>query len=215
MSADQVQRLRAERFDVLRQVYQQTEGSPGVTIRFREVVTGYDLDTLEKHVVYLTQKLLVERVAQGFLAIRLEGVEEYEAAVSQPEQPTEHFPPVVIAENYLHVSGDISGQVQVGTTGSTQTMGVSPDDLRTLVFHIRAIVEALMLEPDEAAEIEADLRTVEAQADSPKPKSGIVREALSSTRTVLEGVAAKEIASGAEHLPSLIERIGHAVSLLT
>ena len=88
--------MRAERFDVLRQVYEFAEGDPSNAIGFKEQVTGYDPDTLGKHVTYLSKKGLTYLVSQGFLTITLEGVEEYEAAVSSPEQPTEHFPSIVV-----------------------------------------------------------------------------------------------------------------------
>jgi hypothetical protein len=219
MSSEQVQRLRAERFDVLRQVYEQGAGDTNNAILFRDVLTGYDLDTLEKHVVYLTEKGLLNRVAAGFVAITLYGIEEYEESLAQPDRPTAHFLPLVVAQNYLHVSGDVSGQVQVGTTDSTQSMGVSVDDLRALLAEVRGMLDGLALEPDEKDEIDSDLRTVEVQLESPKPKKGIVREALASARTVVEAVAAREAAAGvtvgAEHLPGLIEKLGHAISLMT
>jgi hypothetical protein len=80
---------------------------------------------------------------------------------------------------------------------------------------VRGVLGGLVLDTDREAEIDADLRSVEAQLDSPKPKKGIVRESLSSARTVLEGVAAKEAAAGAEHIPGLIDKLEHAISLLT
>jgi hypothetical protein len=157
----------------------------------------------------------MSRRRRGFLAITMDGIDEYEAAVSSPQEPTEHFPPQTVIGNYVHVEGSVSGQMQVGTTNSTQSTGVSVDELRALLDDVRALVDDPMLEPDESGELAADLTAVEAQLESPHPKNIILREGLSSARTVLEGVLARGAAAGAEQLPGLIERIVHAIMLLT
>jgi hypothetical protein len=214
VSADQVQRRKAERLDVLRQLYVHGEADPGKTVRFKEQITGYDPDTLASHVLYLTSKGLANQHGQGFLAITQAGVDEYEEVVSKPEEPTEHFPSLIYAQNYVNVRGDVSGQVQVGTVASEQTMGMSVEDLRVLLAEVRAVLDGLALEAAEDAELRSDLRTVDAQLDSPNPKKGIVRESLSSARAVLMGVATREAAAGAERLPHVINILAHAITQL-
>jgi len=213
---NQVEQLRAERFDVLRQIYEATDGDTTKHVQFYEVLRGYDRETLVKHIDYLSDRDLIDWIAQGFVQITHYGVEEYEEALLQPDRPTEHFPPVSVTNNIVNI-GSVSGQsqVQVGTTSSTQTTGIPADALREVLAEARALVADLALEPDEEAEIDADLRTVEAQLDSPHPKRGIVREALSSVRAVLEGAAARGVAAGVERLPAVIEHLGHAVGQVT
>jgi hypothetical protein len=209
---DRVMQVKAERFDVLRQIYDQTDGDATAFIYIRDAASGYDADTLEKHVGYLTEKGLVRRVAQGVIGITLYGIEETEEVLSSPDQPTPHFAPLVIARNYVNIGGSVSGQIQVDATSSTQSTGISGEDLRGLIAEVRSVLDGLVLEPDEVTELDADLGSVEAQLDSPRPKAGIVREGLASALRILEGVATREVAAGAERLPGVIEQLGHAIT---
>jgi hypothetical protein len=80
-------------------------------------------------------------------------------------------------------------QLQQGTVDSTQVLVHVPLNLEAiakLTSDLRADLDSLNLSPDTRSEVEADLRTVEAQKDSPKPRFGIISEALRSLRSVLE-----------------------------
>lgn len=103
-------------------------------------------------------------------------------------------------------------QVQQGTTASSQQLQVPPIDVRAvaeIVTAIRGILPTSGLAQDERAEVEADLATAEAQARSPRPRVAIIKEALRSVRSILEGAAGG--AAGAA-LPVWIERITALVS---
>ena len=221
MDADHVQKLRAERLLVLRKLYELTGGNTPAMVSFDDLIaeTSIPYRQLTSHMDYLRGEYLAEQVAFGMVAITHYGAKEIEDALDAPEQPTEHFPAIVVAETYVNIGGDVSGQVQVGTTGSTQSMAIPVDDMRALLADVRTVLDGLALEPDEKNEIDSDLRTVEVQLESPKPKSAIVREGLSSARSVLESVATREAAAGVtagvEHLPGLIEKLGHAITLLS
>jgi hypothetical protein len=84
-----VNRLQREREDVLRQVYEAAEADPGHVIRFKEQITGYDAETLARHILVLSERGFVNQVSMGFLAITPEGrqhVEDLRAAEEAAEE---------------------------------------------------------------------------------------------------------------------------------
>lgn len=101
--------------------------------------------------------------------------------------------------NIFHGSVDNS-QVQAGTTSSTQNQVFKQSDaaeLREIVSRLRGDSEAFGLGNDHRLELEAEIQTLEAQANSPKPKSSIIRETLGSIRRILEGAAGNAVAAAA------------------
>jgi hypothetical protein len=85
------------------------------------------------------------------------------------------------------------------------------DAIREVLGEIRDVLGSIELEDDSERELESDLATVEAQLGSPRPKHGILREALSSTRSILEGAAG---GAAAPQLPALIHELVHVISSL-
>jgi hypothetical protein len=62
-----------------------------------------------------------------------------------------------------------------------------------MVANIKSKAGKLGLEFDAMAEIMADLKTIDAQLSSPKPKTGIIRESFRSVQTVLKIAGDTEI----------------------
>lgn len=96
--------------------------------------------------------------------------------------------------------GNISNsQFQQDTVGSSQTMNIQTlnlDEVKSIITMLKSHLEELNLNPELNAEIVSEIRTIEAQMNSPKPKRPIVVESLSSIRSVLEGITGSLIASG-------------------
>lgn len=89
-------------------------------------------------------------------------------------------------------------QMQQGTVNSSQTY-TKPLDLTAIskvVDEIRASLNKGSLEKEDAAQVDSDLSSVEAQLRAPRPNAGVIRESLRSTRTILEGVASSAIFQG-------------------
>jgi hypothetical protein len=144
------------------------------------------------------------------------GVKEIEEALVNPDEPTAHFPPVVWAENYLHIETFSGGQVQQRTVNSIQVSSpVNTAELQVLVVQVRRLKDELALDNEAAAELESDLATVEAQAASSRPKHAILQESLKSIRAILESAGGTGVAASASHLPGVITSIEHAISGLT
>ncbi len=85
-------------------------------------------------------------------------------------------------ENFIMSS---NAQIQKNTQHSNQTQNIGDIDLKALskVLHTpKQGLTELDLPKDQKSELESEIRTLDAQLDSPKPKSVVIRESLRSTR---------------------------------
>lgn len=104
--------------------------------------------------------------------------------------------------------GDVSGsQIQISSNGSTQTQanttGADIEGLKGLIGALSAALDGV--QGDAADELRAELATLKAQADSPKPKWEIIKATARSIKTVAEGAAGGLIAGLAQpHMATLL-----------
>jgi hypothetical protein len=96
-------------------------------------------------------------------------------------------------QNINNFYGPVHGaQIQQNSPGAVQLNGPTPLDAAAVLAFLEELkrsVELLGLNPDARLEVEAEVRTVEAQLESPKPKQRILRDTLSSLRSILEQAA--------------------------
>ncbi len=97
-----------------------------------------------------------------------------------------------------------NSMLQQASPESRQTMNTEMNyqGISKFVQELSVELRKLNLRPDLNDEIEAEIRTVKAQLESPKPKKLIVEESLKSIKTILEGTTGNILASG------LINQIG-------
>lgn len=76
--------------------------------------------------------------------------------------------------------------------------------LRDFLVALRDQTKNLNIAPEQQQEIEADIKTVETQITSPKPKQGIVKEGLASIKRILEGASGTVAAHFLMQLGSLL-----------
>lgn len=104
--------------------------------------------------------------------------------------------------------GDVFGsQIQISSNGSTQTQantkGTDLEAIKGLIQALGAALEAA--QGDAADELRAELATLKAQADSPKPKWEIIKATARSIKTVAEGATGNILAGLAQpHLATLL-----------
>ena len=187
---------KLQRYRFLRNLYEATEGCDYKRASMASIGDALGLDRAELRAVanYLSAEgLLKYQGMNGEISLTHYGVREFERTLEEPETPTQYFP-----VNVIQVGNMESGaQIEQGTVGShqTSTIGVAdPTTLRELITSVRAAIPHLDLAEGHRSEIGADLATLEAQLESPKPKRGIVRECLESIRATLEGAAGSTLA---------------------
>lgn len=113
-----------------------------------------------------------------------------------------------ITYNSINIENMTGSQLQQGTTGSTQTFTQSAD-----LSGISAFVEKLLpaitelQNPSDRAQLQSDLETIRGLLKAPAPKTGMIRECLTSVKTVLEGTAGNLAATYLPLLPALLASI--------
>lgn len=117
-----------------------------------------------------------------------------------------------VQQQHYHF-GNVSGsQIQISSSGSTQTQanttgGTDLEALKGLIEGLDAALERV--QGDAADELRAELATLKAQAESPKPKWEIIKTTARSVKTVAEGAAGNILASLAQpHIATLLALAG-------
>ena len=114
---DTVAEQELRRFRFLKYLYERTGGSETEIVPDAEAVRGSALSKDDFDLVcdYLLKEGLIAGTLDA-VCLTHAGVVEIEAALSQPDRPTEHFP-----VNIIHIERMSHSQIQQGTAGSTQS----------------------------------------------------------------------------------------------
>ncbi|AOA08953.1 hypothetical protein BFC21_02000 [Pseudomonas sp. TMW 2.1634] len=112
----------------------------------------------------------------------------------------------IVAAQHYHFGDVTDSQIQIGSNGSSQSIahGDSSEALNALISLLRDVIARNVIAGDVAAELCAELKTLEAQAESPRPKASIIREAALSVQRVFEGAAGNLLATAAPLIHSLV-----------
>lgn len=203
---NQIDRRRAQRTQFMNELYDLADGSDFQPIDTRKIAEklGLDMTSREGRIEvlniarYLEGEYLIKLTgsAGNVVSLTHEGVREVEAARSQPDSPTEHFAPV----NIVYAESISNTAIQQGSPGATQSLTVTTQsNLQWLWSFLRSLSESmdqLGLDEEQQAELEADIRTLEAQVESPKPKDEVIKPGLQSISRILEGTVAGATGSG-------------------
>lgn len=104
------------------------------------------------------------------------------------------------------------GQIQISSNGSSQTMQTSAVDRETLSRLIDGLCAAIAktgASGQHIDELHAEIATLRAQQQSPKPKTGVIREAAKSIKAILEGAGGNVLAELAKpQFASLLSLVG-------
>lgn len=207
-SADQIRATQAKRFAFLQYMYEHAHrgGTSDRDVNTDDLRAALRLDPEEANRIeqYLEEKGLIEFTVMGpHAAITNYGIDYVESALAQPDEPTPFFPPV----NILNIGTVSHSQIQQGTTQSTQSgewHGASGADLAKMVGELRDALEKSGVHGDDRTELDAQIKTLEAQATSKRPNSTIVREALGTLRSVGEQIGAGLIVAKAAAMLGLL-----------
>jgi hypothetical protein len=125
--------------------------------------------------------------------------------------PAEREAASQITHNHFTTNiGTMTGsQFQQGTVQSTQNIanGIDAQALTTLVDSIRSQLDEMHLGDELRAEMVAELDTLRAQAGSSKPKTGIIRESLTTVRHIIEAGAAHFLVAYGPQIATLLSTI--------
>jgi hypothetical protein len=206
MNAEELAKERQRRMAFARAVYERTVSGDFRFANLYEVgeSLGFDPATTRRVMDYLNGEGVAQYVVSGGnVALTHAGRVEVEQAISSPDQPTRHF----AAINFITIGTMTNSQISQGSQSSpqTQTISLTPEQLGDLVKFVREFRQALPklnLPEADQREAEAELQTVEAQANSTKPKHVVIKSTLDTLKEILlrvgSSVAAQELL---KHLP--------------
>lgn len=184
-----------QRFRFVKYLYEATRGCELAHVPHAEIMqrAGLSEEDFKGAFIYLMNEGVVDGT-RGSACLTHAGVVEVEAALRQPDKPTEHFP-----VNIIHIEQMSHSQIQQGTAGSTQFGTFTSLDLAAVAEFVAGLKETLpqlgLADNDEAV-ARSDVATIEAQLSSPRPKVEIVKESLRSIRNIAEGAVGSMAASG-------------------
>jgi hypothetical protein len=124
------------------------------------------------------------------ITITQKGIDEVRKALNEPDMPTEDFPPGRTI-NIINVERMGDPQIQQCTSNSNQTFTINErQEIREIIESLKDAVDKLPVQSQRINDVQAEIRTVESQLSSLKPKINIIAQSLSSTKTILESVSA-------------------------
>jgi hypothetical protein len=194
-----IEDMKKKRFLFLNRLYELSGGS--TTKVFDDPPSqigkelGFDKDLAWNIVIYLKGEGLVKLYGKS-ITISHQGVREVERALSNPNEPTPYFSPVI---NIISVGQMKNSQIQQASSGAKQVTTIDEskyEQLKEFLQSLKESIERLELEPQQKSDLQAEIQTIDAQMSSSMPKNTIIMECLGSVRKVLEGAAGSAIASG-------------------
>jgi hypothetical protein len=193
-NAQDIQRGRSQ---FLRKLYDITGADESVFVDPAQVGAelGLSGSVLERIYDFLHSQGYIQFDIRDYACITHNGILEVERMLSNSNKLLPHHPSV----NYtIQIEQMIGSQIQQGTNQSYQISTDNSNDIeamRKFVADLKNQLTELPLSPEAQAEVESDISTLESQLKSPRPKSAVLRECLSSIRTVLEGITGNVIAA--------------------
>lgn len=187
-----IQEKKKQRFQFLEKLYESTNGSSSGIVMMYELgqELNFDRNTTSNVVEYLTGELLIEpRTLGGGISITHNGILEIEAALENPNRPTQHFPAI----NIINIENMNGSSIQQGTVNSTQIMEFKSEKIPTLkelIQHLENVKHEIKISNQAKQEFIAEIETLKSQSNSPKPKHLIITESLKTVRNLIEGTAA-------------------------
>ncbi len=193
-----LERKRSQRLRLMIELYDMVDGFDAQPVETAQIAARLGLDASKpedlldvlKIVHYLHgEQLLIASGPSGEatrLALTHKGVREVEESMSRPALPTEHFPPLDEIEATPAVNPPSN---QNGTAKVAELTALAESDRLEVLRMARSLQEwadRLALGEEQRAEYEADIRTIEAQLDSPRPKTQLIKVALESIKSVAE-----------------------------
>lgn len=206
-----INEIKEKRFKFLHMVYNLSNADEHKDIQSYQLGKdlGFSNDFISKLIRYLDKEdLIIFREDSGItISISHPGIIEVENALSKPNEPTEHFPPV---KNTIILKNIKDSQIQIHSPDATQIKTLDKeliDLLKELVSFIESNNSQLNLPKVKEQEFLADVKTIETQMTSPNPKRNILKESMVSVRRILETATGQIIAMQILDKLALIENI--------
>ena len=176
-----------KRFRFLEYLYLSSKGMPKrfipVSPFLSQVTTSKEEADYLKTDLY-NRKLIYSMDGGASFAITDTGIDEVERVYREPNHPTANFP-----ANALHIYGN-QNVVQQDTQNSTQIVSYTESQIKALtelVAELKRRLPEVGLEPKDQVDVDAEVKTVEAQLSRSNTRWSTVKDSLVSLRDMLIG----------------------------
>lgn len=206
----ELEQLQAMRFQMLEYLYKKSSANIDYYISWRELCNdlGIEDGEIRKAYMYLVNEGLAEGKTLGTVGITHYGIKQYENAIKHPNEETQYFPPL----NIIYVHHMENSQVQQGTTLSSQSVRLTQEnknEIEDFINSLKSHIEELGIKREDESEFNAELKTIEAQIKSERPKNTILKESILSIQKILEQAAGAVIAANLlKYIPPILEKLG-------
>lgn len=191
---------KIDRFNFLKKTYEKISRGGLQIFDAYKIAEEIGLEKAEAEMIvdYLEGEGLLKTHSDGWDAISIThyGRVKIEEALSNPNEPTEYFPAANIIYNYGEMHNP---QIMQGSTKSTQTFNFSEENIKSLKDFVEIFNEKFSELPfeseDDKNEVIAEVQTIKAQLESPRPKFQIITESVQSVTNILEGFTGSMLAT--------------------
>ena len=193
-----IEEKKKQRFQFLKRLYELSGGDKFKPFEMFEIgkELGFDKELTANLNQYLEGEMLIKYITfNNVITITHIGIVEVEEALSNPDEPTEHFP----ALNIISVGQMVNSQIQQASPQSIQSIAIDQskiNEIKQFLLDLKKSIDQLELINEQVTELQAEIKTMEAQISSSKPKSIILTESVKTMRNILESVVGSVIASG-------------------
>jgi len=191
-----IKKIKQDRFKFLNRIYEVSDGRTGFMINGETVGKefGFDRDYSKDIYYYLNDEGLTEPMGAGIhLSLTHYGIKQIEEALSEPDEPTEYFPPI----NIINIGKMQGGVVQQGTSNSNIiiTSNETISNINQYLDKLNEFADNHLKDDSLQQEIRADVKTIKQQLKSPKPKKTIIKASIQSVKEILIGASGGLIGS--------------------
>ena len=214
---EDLKKIKKKRFRFIHRIYEESGGNRYNNFSMWEIGKELGLTHEETDSIcqYLEGEGLIECVEfGGLISIKHEGIIEVEKALTEPEQSTQYFPPVI---NIIKVEKMENSQIQQGTISSTQRFNIDNDTFKIIEDFINLLkskISELEILDEDKSVLEADIKTIDAQLKSKKPKISFINTCLLSIKKILEGAIGGIVANELlQYIPTILKKLGTMLKL--
>ncbi|MDQ3712636.1 MAG: hypothetical protein M3388_10510 [Acidobacteriota bacterium] len=191
---------KKDRFQFLQKMYEKKNRGGLQIFHTSKISEELSLQESEADLIveYLEGEGLTKIHSDGgeLISITHSGILEVEQAISEPNKPTEHFPPII---NFISIEQMNNSQIQQGSTNSNQTFNLTKHNLDSLKKFIELFEERFLElqfnSDDDKNEAIAEIQTIKTQLTSPRPKDLAIQESRKTLRNILEGMTGSVLAT--------------------
>jgi len=196
-----VEEMKDKCFQFLRRLYEWTDGDESKRVYMYGIgeELGFDRDLTVKIEQYLRGEGLINStfvfgIQDKSIGISHKGVLAVWGDLPNSDRPTDHHS----SQNITSIGQMINSQIQIGSPEATQVVTIDEsgyDELKEVIKSLKESIDRLNIDQQQKSELQVDIKTIDEEISSSKPKAAIITECLGSIKRILEGAVGGALAS--------------------